>query len=217
MSVELDSRPGQATFDWAAAYDRLDRLRRSVDPAERLGSEERGRILARRAEVLAQPLTAPAAAEALELICFRSGEQHYGLPLEQVEAVIQCSLLRIPGLGDLHLGVFNYHGTMVTAVDLALLLGGSHTEYPDRVSVVVIHAERRRLGLISEELIGIARLPAADIRPVQMSEEAHAHGAIVGVSAKSWLVLDGAYLVRDARLLVDEEVKFMGSNGEGSA
>jgi purine-binding chemotaxis protein CheW len=215
--MKTNAAPDRAAFDWAGAYDKLDRLRRSVDPAERLDLEEHGRVLDLRAEILARPLAAETDAEVLDLVCFRSGEQTYGLSLEQVEAVIQCSLLRIPGLGGLHMGVFNYRGTMVTAIDLALLLGQVRTESPDRVSVVIVHAEQRRLGLIFDELIGIARLPAADIRPVQVAEEAHAHGAIVGSTQESWLVLDGAYLVRDARLLVDEEVDFMGSTGETSA
>ena len=216
MSTKTDTARDRPAFDWAGAYAKLDRLRRSVDPAEQIEPEEHGRILGLRADVLARPLVAAADAEILDLVCFRSGEQAYGLSLDQVEAVVQCSLLRIPGLGDLHKGVFNYRGTMVTAIDLTLLLGQTRTEYLDRVSVVVIHAEQRRLGLILDELIGIARLPAADIRPAQVSEEAHAHGAIIGSTQESWLVLDGAYLVCDARLLVDEEVKLMSSNGEGS-
>jgi purine-binding chemotaxis protein CheW len=214
MSPPADVATGGA-FDWAGAYHRLERLSQAVEPGAR-PPQERHRILDARAAELARPLTTPAAEESLDLVCFRCGVQAYGLSLEQVTAVVPCALLRVPGLGDLHLGVFNYRGTTVAAIDLALLLGQARTECADRISAVIVEADRRRLGLIADDLVGIVRCPTADIRPLQVAEDAHAHGAVVGVTGQGWLVLDAVYLLRDARLLVDEEVTVMGSKGKAS-
>jgi chemotaxis signal transduction protein len=217
MTMGTGSPPAPAVFDWGAAFERLERLRRAVDPAGRLDADSHSDILRRRAEALARPPVVATEDEIVDLVGFRSGGQVYGLPLDQVDAVVQCPLLRIPGLTALHIGVFNHRGATVAAVDLSLLLGHGGTDCPERVSALVVHAERRRLGLVADELLGIVRQPAAGIRPLQVSAEVQAHGAIVGITGESWLVLDAVYLVRDARLLVDEEVGFMSQKGEDSA
>lgn len=203
-------------FDWARARERLAAVGKRLDPSQALDPAERREILRQRAAELARPVAQGEEQELVDILGFRCGERTYGVAVESLDAVVQARLLPVPGLTGLHRGVINHQGAIITAVDAGLLIGQPPVALSDRVAVVILAADGYRLGLVADEVLGITPRPAADIHPLQMAEEAHGHGAVVGVTPDSWLLLDAGYLIRDARLVVDEEVAYLDPAGEGN-
>ena len=205
---------GTFDIDWTEVHARMEALRVESEASHELAPAERQQILRRRAAELALAPSNDDDVEMSELLAFRCGEQIYCLAVEQMDVVVQVPVLSIPGLGGLHRGVVNHRGTIIAVIDVGLLLGRAPMDVSEQLSVIVINADGQRLGLTADEVLGISRLPAADIQPLQAVEGSYSHGAIIGITPGSWLVLDAVYLAQDARLIVDEEVQIQGPSGE---
>lgn len=208
MSTSRDRR--KKVIDWASIRQRLARaveasaenLRLSPERARAL-MDERARILAR---VPAEPATA---AQELEVVVFEFAGQAYAIETVYVRQVVRfLSLTPLPGAPDFLAGIMNLRGQMLAVIDLGKFCGGT-TEHPTEPSrILVLGSARPEFGVLADTVQEVAVLPEERVRTPELPQSQIGSECLRGVTAEGLIVLNGAALLRDPRLFVDQ-----GENG----
>lgn len=130
-------------------------------------SEEELLLLKRRAARYARH-AAPEEREVTEVVAFSRGEGHYALPLLALREIRPLRhLARIPGASPVVPGVFQFHGELLSAHDLASWLGSGARGVGSQVLVVEHGATR--LGLLADDVAGIERMAVSQLGPVPVT------------------------------------------------
>jgi purine-binding chemotaxis protein CheW len=101
-------------------------------------------------------------------VLFRAGGERFGLPLEAVREVVipQAPFARVPRAGAAVRGAMNLRGRVVAVVDLAALVGvGAEPLAGGRGQVLVLDRDRRALGLLVAQVIGVEPLAPERAEP----------------------------------------------------
>jgi purine-binding chemotaxis protein CheW len=176
---------------------------RGLDEALSPGPERARRILDERARILARVPTTPVDEARLKLLLFEIGHQRYGIETAYVlEAVEGSAITPIPGVPDHFLGVTSLRGEVVTTVDLARLTGAPAQPRGGTGLLVFIGQTHADLALFCDTVLDVVALPRAKIIPLPFEstgEQRH----LLGTTSDTLLVLDGAAVLDDRRLFVD--------------
>ena len=106
--------------------------------------------------------------EATRQVLFRAGGERFGLPLEAVREVVipQPPFARVPRAGAAVRGAMNLRGRVVAVVDLAALVGlAAEALVGGRGQVLVLDRDRRALGLLVGQVIGVEPLAPERAEP----------------------------------------------------
>jgi chemotaxis signal transduction protein len=118
---------------------------------------ERERIdeeLAARARAFARPQTGVAAAPALEVVAFGSGDTRYAIAAPFVRRIERLGRVTpLPGAPAHFAGLMNLHGQLIPLVDLGRLYGAPAC--PNAVFAVIVGAARPDVGIVTESILGM--------------------------------------------------------------
>jgi purine-binding chemotaxis protein CheW len=153
--------------------------------------------------------TAPKVRSAARLLLFGVGGRWYACDLASVREIVGIGqAARLPAAPDHVLGVLNVRGTMITAVDLGVRLGGAPV---DRVegSLLLIEA--------SGKVLGVAVDSVRDVLSVEAGAEEAAPDAARGEAATSLIrglvqMADGVASVLDPAALIRETLVLAGGD-----
>jgi purine-binding chemotaxis protein CheW len=101
-------------------------------------------------------------------VLLRAGGERFALPLDAVREVVipRPPFARVPKGGVAVRGAMNLRGRVVAVVDLAALLGVGQEELaPGRGQVVILDRDRRGLGLLVGQVIGVEPLGLERVEP----------------------------------------------------
>ena len=136
----------------------------------------------------------------------RTGDLDLALPLRALREAVPCPerLAPAPAPAPGLLGLLPLRGRVLPVVDLAVALGGAHAAAPGQV-VVVVRDDDRLVGVLVDEVRGMARVPADRLDAVDAGAlvshlwEGPATGGVVSVlEAAGLLRLPGLPVVVDA-------------------
>ncbi len=138
------------------------------------------------------------------LLVFRVGEEHYGLPLENVREVERVTRVTpVPGAPRFVRGLVNLRGEILPLVDMRLLLGAGAEELPPSPRLVVAQADGKEppLALMVEELNGLAPVgeEVEETAPEETRRCAGVRGALQHRGRRVWR-LDPAAVISLAAL-----------------
>jgi purine-binding chemotaxis protein CheW len=175
--------------------------------ADRAAAGTVARILAERARALARPLHGEVPGETVELVVLAVGPERYGLDTGHVtEVQALTGLARVPGLPPVWAGIVNLRGTLCPVLDLRRYL--SLPEPGGRAAarkVALVAGTGLTVGLLVDDALGIARIPASRIGPPLMGAPGATRAEVRGVTPDLLTVLDADELLADPRLVVREE------------
>jgi purine-binding chemotaxis protein CheW len=161
--------------------------------------DERARFLAR---VPAE--TVPAAAM-LEVVTFHLAGERYAIEAPHVREVIRLiELTPLPGAPDFFAGVTNLRGHILAVIDLGKFFGLADKGLTDLTRVIVLGAERAEFGILADAAPEVTRLRADQVLEALGSVAGKDALALRGVTAEALLLLDGAALLQDPRLFIDQ-------------
>jgi purine-binding chemotaxis protein CheW len=202
-----DYRSGPA-IDWGAVHAQLERLGRAAEAALNPTPEAARAVLEARARALAcVPVVAPDPAAVLNIVTFTMGGEPYAIEIRFVRRVIRfagVSLTTIPGTPDVLAGVINMEGEILAIFDFGRLLGLARASTSERSRILVLGTDDNELGLLADaaEEVRPLRIDAVLEPPCALEEVGR--GILRGVTAEALIVLDGAALLRDPRLIIDQ-------------
>jgi purine-binding chemotaxis protein CheW len=199
-------RAPRSEMRWVEIRERLARATRAIDAAGRLDSAESRLLLDERARVLARPpLEEPRASEILVLATFALSGERYGIETRYVREIARFTdFTPVPGAGDFLVGVTNLRGEILAVVNLRKFFGLAERGVTDLSRMLVLGDQRSEFGILADEVHDMARLPKDQVlqptSPAASAGEQH----VRGVTKDALVVIDGARLLRDERLYIDQ-------------
>ena len=159
-----------------------------------------------RARRLAKPLVeARPAAASIEALVFSVGRARYALPTRFVREVAHLGRIApVPGASDLLCGVASHHGEVLAVLQPRGLLGGEAEEEAERRWLVVCGERRAEFALLADAVHELRVFDEGEaLAPLGRPDTASGE-YVSGVTADAVLLLDGARLLEDARLKLDQ-------------
>jgi purine-binding chemotaxis protein CheW len=102
-----------------------------------------------------------------QYLTFRLNEEWYGLSVYQlVEVLPTPKITRVPSVPNHILGVMNFRGEVLSAIDLKKLFGLPQSKATKDPAIVVVEHAERQTGLLVDEIGDLI-----DLAPEDLSEE----------------------------------------------
>lgn len=197
-----------SAITWEEIHRRLAEVRRAVEAATTAPSEEVRRVLAERARRLARPEDHGVLPQTRELLVFSLAGARYGIdPVHALEVMALRDLVPVPCTPPLVLGVVNHRGRVLPVLDLRPALDLPGQGPPQAGQVLVVEAAGMVFGLVADTVAGVERGGAGAIGHHPAAGAAQQQAFIQGVTPDLVAVLDLEVLMRDPRMVVDEEVR----------
>lgn len=166
-------------------------------------------VLRERARRLAAEAASRGAPEPeLHVVEFRLGGERYAVESTRVAAVAPLrQLVAVPGVPGFILGIAHVRGALVAVLDLRVLFDLPRTALGDGGNLVLVRDGGREVGLVADEVPGALAVRVADLGPPPSTLVGLRRDALRGVGADGLAVLDVPTLLRDTRLVVNEEAR----------
>jgi purine-binding chemotaxis protein CheW len=193
-------------IDWQQVRERLARARAATEESVRLSPERARQVMEARARDLARvPPRAPAAAEVLEVVTFALANERYAVETRHTREVIRFTdFTPVPGAPDFLVGLVNLRGEVLAVFDLRKFFGVAEQGVTDLSRVIVLGGERAEFGVLADAVHEVTALRIDEVAEPPGSVAGVAREYLRGVTREALLVLDGAVLLRDGRLFIDQ-------------
>lgn len=194
-----------APFDWEDVKSRLRQLAETLDPARHDSVERARQILDQRARELAVPLESEAdETDSIEILTFLMGGELYALETTFVlELTRVATLTKVPDCPAFVRGITNLRGDVLAIVDLCTLFQVADAPR-DKPWMLVLGDDRAEFGIVIDNAVNVCSINTCDIFATPVSVSGVQHDFLRGVTEEAMLVLDGAVLLADERLMIDE-------------
>jgi purine-binding chemotaxis protein CheW len=188
------------SLDWDAVRRRLSEL--AVETAAEFSPQRARAVMDVRAAELARVIVQQVgSSNRLDLVTFSLNGDRFAIEACYVREMVRpLDITPVPGLPELLAGVINLRGSVLAVFDLVRFLGLEKTE--ERPWVLVLGRERAEFGVSAAEIGDLQSLPADEIFPAEAAGIGDA--CVRGVTKDAMVVLDGAALLSDSRLFIDE-------------
>lgn len=147
--------------------------------------------------------------EFLECITFTLGGETYAFGTDYAAEVIRVpKLVRVPGVQELIVGIFNLRGEIIAAMDIRPLLGLTAPPLTAAARVIVIKGKGFTTGILTEAVLGVHPLPLGMFEPVVKSVSAAAREFLRGQINRDGevsILLDIERLLAAPQLVVEHQ------------
>jgi purine-binding chemotaxis protein CheW len=193
-------------FNWQQVRQRLAQAVAATEEASRLSPERARAVMEERARVLARvPPVAASAAESLEVVTFALADERYGIETRHVREVVRLTeYTPLPGAPDFLVGVLNLRGEILALLDVRKFVGVAARGLTDLSCVLVLGGERPEFGVLADETHEVVTLRVEEVHEPPASVVGRGREYLRGVTPDALLVLDGAVLLHDSRLFLDQ-------------
>jgi purine-binding chemotaxis protein CheW len=204
MSARQQTPTGK--IDWQQLHDRLRRARQATEEALRLSPERARAVMEERARDLARVAPrAPLAAEVLEVVTFGLANERYAVETRHVREVVRfADFTPVPGAPDFLVGLINLRGEVLAVFDLRRSFGVAASAPTDLARVIVLGNERAECGVLADAVHEVTVLRIDEVHEPPGSVAGAGRDYLRGVTAGALIVLDGAALLGDDRLFIDQ-------------
>jgi purine-binding chemotaxis protein CheW len=139
-----------------------------------------------------------------EFFCFRLGDLRLGVPSENVLEVLRAGLLTpLPRTPSFIMGVTGHRGEVLPVVDLLRFLSKGEARIGPRTRLFVGVSGSYVAGVVADTVLGLRRIPVADILPPPLGGDAaaeHLLGVVQGGGANDSInLLNFSKLLQTAR------------------
>jgi purine-binding chemotaxis protein CheW len=212
-------RPQRAeATEWKALRQRLARATAATAAAQELSPERAAEILRERAQALARaPAAATRRGQTLHVAIFALAQERYALETAHIREVVRLTdFTPIPGAPAFVVGVINLRGEILAVIDLRQFLGVAVQGVTDLSRVLVLGHDRAEFGVLADAVHEVQALSSDDVLEPPGSVAGIGREYLRGVTADALILLDGAVLLNDTRLVVDqgEETGTAGRQGD---
>jgi len=206
MKGKNESAPTK-TIDWSKIRNHLKQLEKNIEKGFEPTSMEKKNILQIRSKVLAKDTSVKKTSEKeyLEVAEFLLSYEKYALEVKYIQEV--CSLkelTEIPGTPPFILGVMNFHGQILSIIDLRNFFDLPVKGLTELNKVIVLHNEETIFGILADELLEIRQIPKNNIQPSLPTLTGIRADYLKGISKDRIVILDALKLLSDDKIRIRE-------------
>jgi purine-binding chemotaxis protein CheW len=195
-------------IDWRAVHQRLDAARAATEHAWMPSADETKRILKERARALAREPGRAQAADALEIVEFVLAHERYGVETSFVREIHPLTnLTPLPCTPAFVLGVVNLRGEIVSVIDVKKFFELPDKGLTDLNTIVVLESDAMRFGILADAILGVRRVPVGEIQLSLPTLTGIRDQYLKGVTSGRTIVLDAEKLLKDEKIVVQEQVE----------
>ena len=164
------------------------------------------KILRERAVLLAKELQTETESESVHFLEFQLADEYYCLATTEIKEVYPLKeYTRIPCAPDFIFGVMNFHGQILSIVDLKKVLNLSDVGLNDQNKIIILESGDMAFGLMTDNILGIREIEEDSIQKELPSgiDMGNSH-YISGITKDGRIILDSAALLSDPKMIVNE-------------
>jgi purine-binding chemotaxis protein CheW len=149
--------------------------------------------------IAARPPAAATASHPIEVLCFKVGQEQYGVDILQVQEIRRFEApTRLHGTPDGVLGVLDLRGEIVPLIDARTYLG-TPAHFDDSTLTVVFHFGDRQLGLVVDAVADVVEVQARNLGAAPWLGGYAKNGGLSGLTT----LADGSLMILlDAKTLL---------------
>jgi purine-binding chemotaxis protein CheW len=194
-------------IDWEAIHRRLAITTAAISGSMNHDPEQVSRILEARARAAAKPAATPDDVERLEVLTFSLAGETYGVETRHVRDVCQLKdLTAIPCTPPFVAGVMNLRGQVLAILDLRKFFELPARGLTELNRVLVLKGGDNEFGLLADSIAGLCFVTVSDLQEGLPTLTGIRERFLRGVTGQMLAVLDGARLLSDSALKVNEQV-----------
>lgn len=195
------------SVEWSEIHRRLAVAQAAIERGWAPAPDAAKQILKARAQVLArEPENGEAAGESIEILEFRLAYEDYGIETSCVREVYPLKdFTPVPGTPPFVLGIVNVRGRILSVVDLKTFFELPAQGLSDLNKVIVVDDGNVEFGILADAIAGVHPLSKAAIQPPLPTLTGIRGEYLKGVTHDRLVVLDGAKLLSDGKMIVREE------------
>jgi purine-binding chemotaxis protein CheW len=196
-------------IDWTAIHRRLENASMGLERRIRPTGEERARILTARAKTLAREQVREQRLEqSVEVVEFLLAHERYAVDAALVREVFPLrEITPLPATPAFVLGIISVRGQIVSIIDLKQFFDLPQSGLTGFNKVIILRDVSMELGLLADAVVGVHRVPLANIQPPLPTLMGIRAEYLRGVTEQRLVMLDAARILADPRIIVREEVQ----------
>jgi purine-binding chemotaxis protein CheW len=192
-------------IDWAAVRERMARANVALESSLAVSAARATELLSERARRLARRDAEAPAGEVLQILTFALGRERYAIETRFVREVAKLSdFTPVPSTPSFVVGIIGFRGDVLALIDLRRFLGREQVGLSDLSRVIVLGLEHAEVGVLADAVDSLDQLPVASLSDAPDSVARIGREHVRGVTRDALILLDGATLLEDPRLVVDD-------------
>jgi purine-binding chemotaxis protein CheW len=105
-------------------------------------------------------------AKDIQVVGFRVGKEHFGVPIELVHEIVRImEITSVPDAPDFIEGVINLRGKIIPVIDLRKRFGETNITSSKKNRILVAEIMDKIVGLVVDAASEVVKIPPADIEP----------------------------------------------------
>lgn len=206
MNTHEAAARSKSIIDWPEIHQRVEAVHAAIERVSAPDAHEVKRILKARAQALAQETGKAEAADSVELVEFVLAHETYGFESHHVREVhVLESLTPLPCAPSFVLGIVNLRGEILSVIDIRIFFDLPRTGLTDLNKVIVLESENMLFGILADALLGVRRVPVAEIQPSLPTLTGIRDKYLKGVTSGRTVILDAQKLLTDEAIVVRDQ------------
>ena len=145
--------------------------------------------------------------QSIEVVEFLLAHERYAVESSYVREVYPLeNLTPLPCTPAFVLGIVNLRGEIVSVIDVRKFFDLPQTGLPDLNKVIVLESGNMVFGILADVILGVRRLPLADIQPSLPTLTGIREKYLKGITPERTVVLDAGKLLADEDIVVQEQM-----------
>lgn len=202
-------------IDWSEIHSRLDAAHATIEKGFSPGPDEKKRVLRARAKLLAKEPEKRETGEYIEVVEFLLAQEHYGIETRFIREVYPLrDYTPVPCTPSFVLGLINVRGQIISVIDIKKFFEMPEKGLSDLNKVIILRSDEPALskaegiefGVLADVIIGVLMISVDGLQPPLATLKGIGEDYIRGITGDRIVVLDGARILSDKRIVVDEQV-----------
>lgn len=196
---------------WERMHDRVKNLEMAMTQVSEISKEEMEKVLHKRALELAKEIKdVGLEKKTIQLLTFTLAMERYGFDIRYVREIRKaCNFTIVPCTFDFIVGVINLRGQILSVIDIRKFLGLEKVEVTNSSRIVVVEIDEIEMGIIVDAVEQIVFVDLDKIEPPLSTLGGVREEFIDGIYSQKdsvLIIIDLLAIIRDKKLVVDEEV-----------
>jgi len=138
-------------------------------------------------------------------ITFNLSEKYYAIPAEKIIEIVQLpALTMLEKVPEYIVGLLNLRGTVISVIDLSMILGFQRKVYSPECQVLILNANGKKIGIIIDSVKDVIQFEKKLIEPLPYSSKEHLVSGLYKNDNNLVAVLDFDKIVKNVEVNFDK-------------